>query len=59
MSNTAKSYTGTTADADIVEVFTAISVMSRRLARNIVAISQQSHTKEGGLRKYLYEEMKV
>ena len=48
MSNTAKNYPGTAADEDIVEILTAISVVSRRLARNIAAVSQQSQTKEGG-----------
>ena len=38
MSNTAKHYPGTTADEDIIEVLTAISVVSRRLARNIAAV---------------------
>ena len=33
MSNTAKNYPGTAEDEDIVEVLTAISVVSRRLAR--------------------------
>ena len=48
MSNTAKNYPGTAADEDIVEVLTAISVVSRRLARNIAAVSLQSQIKEGG-----------
>lgn len=48
MSNTTKNYIGTAADEDIIEVLTAISVVSRRLARNIAAVSQQSQTKEGG-----------
>lgn len=48
MSNTAKKYPGIAADEDIVEVLNAISVVSRRLARNIAAVSQQSQTKEGG-----------
>lgn len=48
MSNTTKNYPDTAADEDIVEVLTAISVVSRRLARNIAAVSRQSQTKEGG-----------
>ena len=49
MSNTTKNYIGTAADEDIIEVLTAISVVSRRLARNIAAVSQQSQTKEDRL----------
>ena len=48
MSNTAKHYPGTTADEDIIEVLTAISVVSKRLARNIAAVHQQSQSTEGG-----------
>ncbi len=48
MSNTAKKYPGTATEEDIIEVLTAISVVSRRLARNIQAAGQQSQTKEGG-----------
>ena len=36
------------ADEDIVDVLLAISVVSRRLARNIAAVDQQSQAKEGG-----------
>lgn len=48
MSNTAKNYPDTTADEDIIEVLTAISVVSKRLARNIAAVRQQSKSTEGG-----------
>lgn len=51
MSNTTKNYPDTAADEDIVEVLTAISVVSRRLARNIAAVSRQSQTKEDLLTK--------
>ena len=46
MSNTAKHY-DTRADEDIVDVLTAISVVSRRLASNLNAARQQ-RLKEGG-----------
>ena len=46
MSNTANHY-DTRVDEDIVDVLTAISVVSRRLARNIVTARQQRQTKEG------------
>ena len=36
------------ADEDIVDVLTAISVVSRRLASNLTAAHQQSKSKEGG-----------
>lgn len=48
MSNTEKHYSDTAADEDIVDVLTAISVVSKRLARNIVAVSQQGQSTEGG-----------
>ena len=48
MSNTTKHYPGTAADEDIIEVLTAISVVSKRLARNIAAVHQQSQSTEGG-----------
>ncbi|WOC31857.1 MULTISPECIES: hypothetical protein [Caproicibacterium] len=47
MSYNANRY-GTHADEDIVDVLTAISVVSRRLAHNITAARQQSQSKEGG-----------
>lgn len=36
------------ANEDIVDVLTAISVVSRRLARNLTAARQQSKSREGG-----------
>lgn len=39
---------GTADDRDIVEVLDAISVVSKRLARNIEAVNQQSQSTEGG-----------
>ena len=36
------------ADEDIVDVLTAISVVSRRLASNLTAARQQSKSREGG-----------
>ena len=36
------------ADDDIVDVLTAISVVSKRLASNLTAARQQSKSREGG-----------
>ena len=47
MSNTAKHY-DTRTDEDIVDVLTAISVVSRRLASNLNAACQQRQIKVGG-----------
>ncbi|WP_174192733.1 hypothetical protein [Caproicibacterium lactatifermentans] len=47
MSYNANDY-GTHADEDAVDVLTAISVVSRRLAHNLTAARQQSQSKEGG-----------
>ncbi|WP_141826522.1 hypothetical protein [Clostridium sp. KNHs216] len=39
---------GCTADEELVEVLTAISVVSKRLARNLAILAAQSKSKEGG-----------
>ena len=46
MNNTANNYHGTATDEDIIEVLTAISVVSKRLARNIAAVCQQGKSTE-------------
>ena len=38
----------TRADEDIIDVLTAISVVSRRLARNLTIARQQSKSRDGG-----------
>jgi len=40
----------TATEEDIIEVLTAISVVSRRLARNIMSASQHSQSIKGGKR---------
>ena len=47
MSYTANQY-DTRADEDIVDVLTAISVVSKRLANNLTTARQQSKSREGG-----------
>lgn len=47
MSNNANHY-DTRADEDIIDILTAISVVSKRLARNLTAARQQSKSREGG-----------
>lgn len=39
---------GTGTDQELIEVLAAISVVSKRLARNIAAVCQQSQSTEGG-----------
>ncbi len=47
MSYNANNY-DTRTDEDIVDVLTAISVVSKRLASNLTAARQQSKSREGG-----------
>lgn len=48
MSNTEKHYPDTAIDEGVIEILTAISIVSKRLARNIEALHQHSRSTEGG-----------
>ena len=54
MNSAAKHYPDNAKDEDIIKVLTAISIVSKRLARNIAAVSQQRTDKTGSFPQFNY-----